>query len=76
MASLLGSAHTVQLEESLRGITHDLEATKNEASANARVRQQLECQLEECQKKCNMALTSKISLEDTKLDMEFQVCDV
>lgn len=76
MASLLGSAHSVQLEESLRGITHDLEATKHEAAANARVRQQLETQLDESQKKCSTAIVSKMSLENAKLDLEFQVSGV
>ncbi len=70
---MLSSAHTVQLEESLREATHELEAIKNEASASTRACQQLECKLDDSQKKCNTAIATKMSLENAKLDFEYQV---
>ena len=73
MASLLDSAHTIQLEESLRGATHDLERSKNEALAGERMRHQLESHLDHCQKKYNTAISSKMNLETVKLDLELQV---
>ena len=73
MASLLDSAHTVRLEESLIEATHELECSKNEALASVRMQHELQSQLDYCQVKYNTAISSKMSLENVKLDLELQV---
>ena len=72
-ASMISSAHTVQLQESLREARKGLERSQDAQVASERSRRQLKAQLEELQKKYDDIYSAKLKLESAKLDMELQV---
>ena len=74
-ASLLSSAHVVQMQESLRETRRGLERSQDAQAASERTRRQLEAQLEETRKKYDDVFRAKLKLENAKLDMELQVCE-
>lgn len=74
-ASLLSSAHVVQMQESLRETRRGLERSLDAQAASERTRRQLEAQLEETRKKYDDVFRAKLKLENAKLDMELQVCE-
>ena len=72
--SLLNSAHTAQLQESLRETKRGLERTLNAQQVSERSRRQLEARLEDYQRRHDEVIGVKLSLENNKLDLELEVC--
>lgn len=74
--SLLNSAHTAQLQESLRETKRGLEQTLNAQQASERSRKHLAAKLEDYQRRHDEVVGVKLSLENNKLDLELEVCNI
>ena len=72
--SLQNSAHTAQLEESLRETQRVLDCSQNAQLVSERVRKQLEAQLTDYQKRHGEVAGAKATLENTRNDLELEVC--
>ena len=72
-ASVLNSAHTAQLQESLHETRRGLERSHNAQQVSERSRRQLEAKLDDYQRRHDEVVGLKLSLENHKLDLELEV---
>ena len=71
--SFLNSAHTAQLQESLRETKSSLERSYTAHQASERSRKKLEAKLDDYQRRHEEVVGVKLTLENHKLDLELEV---
>ena len=72
--SLLNSAQVTHLQESLREACRGMEQSQRSKQASDHAKRRVEARLEEYQKKHDEVVGVKLRLENSKLELELQVC--